>query len=247
MKKVLKWIGIVLLGLILLVVGTLLVLNERKPVGLQGPEADDLASKMMLAVNKEAWDTTRIVTWTFRGEHDYLWDKGRDLVEVVWGDMKVLLHTTTITGKAWKNGEELTGKKADKAMQKAWSFFCNDSFWLNPVVKAFDPGTSRSLVDLGEEGTGLMVSYDSGGVTPGDSYLWILNENGVPKAWKMWVKIIPVGGVKATWDNWIELNGGAKVATTHMLSIGELELTNIKAGMQFSDLGVEDPFGAIVH
>ena len=245
MKKVLKWLGLIVLGLIAVMVVAVLIISERKPEGQTGPEAEALAQKMMLAVNKPAWDTTKVLQWTFRGEHDYIWDKERNFVQVNWEDIKVLLHTKTKTGKVWEGQTELTGEDAAKLLEMAWSFFCNDSFWLNPVVKAFDPGTSRSIVTTNEGKEALMVSYSSGGVTPGDSYLWLLDETGLPNAWKMWVKIIPIGGFGTTWENWIDLSTGAKVATKHVLSIGEFELTNIKAAMQYSEIGIEDPFGPI--
>ena len=202
LKKILKWIGIIIGLIILAVVITGLALNESKPVGASGPEADALANKMLSAIDKPAWDSTKYVQWTFKGMHTFLWDKERNFVRISWGDKEVLLHTKTVTGKAFKDKKEVLGDEANKMIQSAWSYFCNDSFWLNAPAKAFDPGTSRSIVKLEDGNNGLMVSYDSGGVTPGDSYLWILDDNGLPKSWKMWVKIIPVGGVGSTWENW---------------------------------------------
>lgn len=221
--------------------------NESLPEGSKGTEADQLAQQMMASVNKDAWDNIAWMNWTFRGAHDYLWDKKRDMVEVTWGENdenKVILHTKTKRGKAYTNGK--LSEDPDKQIETAWSFFCNDSFWLNPVVKAFDPGTERSVVNLEDGRKGLKVSYTGGGVTPGDSYLWILDENNRPTAWKMWTKIIPIGGVEATWENW-ENFGGAQLSTKHLIKVPvkplDLELTNIKAGNTFQEMGrTEDPF-----
>ncbi|MEL6864257.1 MAG: hypothetical protein AAFP19_07560, partial [Bacteroidota bacterium] len=94
---------------------------------------------------------------------------------------------------------------------------------------------------------GLLVSYSSGGVTPGDSYLWILDESGQPVAWKMWVSIIPIGGLEFSWEDWMELPTGAKIATMHKSSLLDLDMSNIKAGHSLLDLGFkQDPFGPIV-
>jgi hypothetical protein len=56
----------------------------------------------------------------------------------------------------------------------------------NCSFKLRDPGTSRSIV-MQDEKEALMVTYTSGS-TPGDSYVWILDEN-IP-AWRMWVSIV---------------------------------------------------------
>ena len=112
------------------------------------------------------------------------------------------------------------------------------------MVKAFDPGTERSIVKLKDGREGLKVQYNTGGVTPGDSYVWFLDENGQPEAWKMWVSIIPLGGIENSWEGWQTLSTGAKISTTHTFLGKKREfLTGVKAGMNLSDFGLgEDPF-----
>lgn len=240
-------IAIALLIVIGLIAG--LLLNESKPTVNPSKEADQLAEKMLTAINKSAWDTTRIVQWTFfAGKHHYLWDKERNFVKVNWSNNVVLLNTKEVNGKAYVDGQLQEGSKAEKLIKTAWGYFCNDSFWLNAPAKAFDPGTKRSIVKVKGGQKGLMVSYESGGVTPGDSYVWILDENGLPKAWKMWVKIIPIGGVKTSWEDWIELEGGAKVAKAHSTAGPTLKLSNLKAGNDWGTFGEEkDPFQVLLN
>lgn len=246
MKKVLIWVGIIISALILVVLTVAIVANEPLPSGVPGPEAEVLAQKMLAAVDKEAWDTTTFVTWNFAGIHDYLWDKDRHAVQVRWSDKEVLLHTKSVTGLAFETGKPVSGERAKKLVDKAWAFFCNDSFWLNAVVKAYDPGTTRSLVRTDDGGTALLVSYSSGGVTPGDSYLWFLDADGTPRKWKMWVSVIPIGGVSVTWEDWVTLPTGAKVATAHRGGAFSLLLQEVHGGTSLAALGLtEDPFAAL--
>ncbi len=238
-----------MLGIIVLL-GVLLFfsVHEREPQGEPSAAADQLARAMMTSVDIAAWDSTHWVRWRFQGKHDYIWDRKRDFVQVQWEDMLVLLHTKTESGRAYQNGQQLSGKAADKAIDKALFFFYNDSFWLNPVAKAFDVGTKRSLVTLADGRSGLKVKYQTGGVTPGDAYVWILGENNRPVAWKMWVQIIPVGGLEASWAGWKQLPTGAWIATTHELLGGEIDMIqDLEGGMYMTDIGLSnDPFTAIV-
>ncbi|MGS0527908.1 hypothetical protein ACU8V7_24695 [Zobellia nedashkovskayae] len=102
-------------------------------------------------------------------------------------------------------------------MQRQKVFFNNDSFWLVAPFKVFDSGTQRSLVTLEDGSNALMITYSSGGSTPGDSYLWHLGPNGLPESYQMWVSIIPIGGLKATWDDWKIMESGAFLPTSHKL------------------------------
>lgn len=249
MKKFFKWlfIGLAILLLMLTIFG--FFMHESRPESAPSQEADTVAQKMMRAVDKTAWDTTAILSWDFAGRQQYVWDKSRNFVKVMWkDDNMVLLHTKSVTGKAYQKGVEVTGDKAAEMVSKAWGFFCNDSFWLNAVVKAFDPGTSRSLVKTADDRDALLVSYESGGVTPGDAYGWILDDNGMPKSWKMWVNIIPVGGLEFTWEDWITLSTGAKVATLHKSRIFDIKLSGVKGSASLAAHGLsDDPFAAIAN
>ncbi len=245
MKKVLKILGYFLLFIIAAIFILWFINNEKEPIGEAGSAADQLAEKMMASVNKTAWDSTRFVQWTFvRTGNEYFWDKERNLVKINFDGNEVLLNTKKIAGKAYQNGSEVMGDDANQFIQKAWNSFCNDSYWLNPVVKAFDPGTERSIVQLKDGGEGLKVQYKTGGVTPGDSYVWILDESGQPTAWKMWVSILPLGGIENSWEGWETLSTGAKVSTTHtFFGKPRQVISDIKAGMDLSVFGLgEDPF-----
>ncbi len=242
MSKIIKWIGIVLGSLLVIGVVVVALLSEKKPDGQPSAAADEMAQQMLKAIDKAAWDSTGIVAWTFAGRNHFIWDKAQHLVAVEWGKHLVLLNPNTISGKAFVKGVEQSGKRADKLVRTAWSSFCNDSFWLNAPSKVLDAGTERSIVTLKDGRQGLMVTYTSGGVTPGDSYVWILDESGLPIAWKMWVKIIPIGGLESTWSDWAALTGGAKIATSHEIGGAKIKITNLKSANSYEELGKASPF-----
>jgi len=77
-------------------------------------------------------------------------------------------------------------------------------------------------------------------VTPGDAYLWIPGEDDLPKAWRMWVNIIPVGGIETTWQGWTELGTGAKIATEHE-GWGTVMtfITDVAGGETLESIGVD--------
>ncbi|MEO9966893.1 MAG: hypothetical protein ABJF11_13940 [Reichenbachiella sp.] len=200
-------------------------MDEGLPEGKQGPEADQLAERMLESINHEAWIKTGAVSWGY-DDRAFVWDRLRHLAEVNFEGYQVLIDINNRQGLITSG--DTTGwtmeEKKDKCLW-AWRYWGNDSFWLNPVSKIFDPGTERRIVDwYGKEA--LLVTYTSGGSTPGDSYLWILDDNGRPKSWKLWVSIIPLGGMKFSWEKWVELETGVMVATRHFNAIKTIPLHN---------------------
>lgn len=217
-----------------------MAIDEARPKGVAGAEADALADRMLEALNAEAWDTTHAISFTsFRGYY-YLWDKENELVQVKLDAYETIFRTTDLKGMAYIDGKRVTGEEERQAIQQAWEYFANDSFWLIAPYKIKDPGTEHYLVDI-EGKEALMITYTSGGVTPGDSYLWLLEENGMPYAWKIWAQILPVGGLKFTWEDWKTFDTGAMIATRHD-GIFAFEMRNVKAGKSIEEITESNPF-----
>ncbi|MFT6167820.1 MAG: hypothetical protein ACJAV5_001074 [Vicingaceae bacterium] len=228
LTRIAKVLGIVIVGLVLVLTGLFAIYNEDLPAGGQPEAADALANKMLKAVNHEAYKTTEVIEWTFVGQHHYQWFKQENRVDVKWD--KTLVHLNLQhpdSSVVLKNNIEIKDESKSEIIQKAVDFFNNDSFWLVAPHKVFDPGTERKIVPLENGEQGLLVSYTSGGSTPGDSYLWILDESGLPKAFKMWVSVIPLGGLEATWDNWTKAENGALFPTNHKMLFLTIALDDV--------------------
>ncbi|MFT6807578.1 MAG: hypothetical protein ACJA01_000798 [Saprospiraceae bacterium] len=216
-----------------------LVASEDRPTVVEGKDAQVMAQKMLSAINKSAWDTLPYIKWTFSGKNHYVWDRVDNKAIVTIGEVEVQLDPDEVTGTATENGVVLEGEAKDKAVQSGWSNWCNDMFWLSAPYKIHDRGTSLAIAKDEDGKEGLLVTYESGGVTPGDSYLWFLDDAGMPTGYKMWVSIIPIGGIYTSWEDWITVPGGAKIAQQHQGNISALKIpiTDVKAGFSWSDLG----------
>lgn len=237
LKKLLKGLLFTILVLLVLVGGFSLYLHESRPEGVSGAEAEALADKMLEAVHSEKWEQLGAIEWDFPRGHHYVWDRKRHFVEVNWGNRRALLAPDEGTAMTYADGQLLSGDEAEEAKKKAYQLFWNDSFWLAAFTKVKDPGTTRELVDLEDEGKALLVTFGSGGLTPGDAYMWKLDDSGRPRSWQMWVDIIPVGGLEFVYEDWSELPGGALVARTHNGMLFDVDLKGIKGGGSVVELG----------
>jgi len=235
--KFLKWLGIVLA--ILLAAGFAFVKSTSQdvPKDLANEDPELYISKMYEALNKPAWDSLAYTSWTFMGNHHFFWNKRDNKVVVKWKEEEILMDLNT--QKAIDLNNSATAA-TEKQQSKAWNFWCNDSFWFCAPFKVKDPGTSQSIVQMEDGNKGLMITYNSGGVTPGDKYMWILDEQNMPSGWKMWVKIIPMKGMYTSWEDYVTLAGGAKVASKHGNGKFTLNITNIKSGFKAEDIGYTD-------
>ncbi len=229
--KVISSIIVIIAGAVFLMIT---LQSESKPNGKIGSEADVLAEKMLSSVNDAAWQQTAVLSWGFRN-HNYIWDKQRHFAQVKIDENEILIDINARKGVIVKSKEVLSEEKKSKLCKSAWEYWVNDSFWLNPITKCKDGGTAREITTLDDGTEALMVVYNSGGVTPGDSYLWILDENNRPKAWKLWVSIIPVKGMEFSWDNWVQLSTGAWISTLHRGAL-DIKITDPKGYASLGDM-----------
>jgi hypothetical protein len=256
-----SWVRRIIAGLLvaLLLLGgglaaLIVALSKPLPKGEPGPGADELAHAIERAIDKDAWARTGALRWTFAGKFHHLWDRKRSFDRVSWGEVLVLCDLSKQTGVAYQNGQRISGEKERKLVAKAYASWTNDAFWLNPLVKLFDDGVTRSVVTEPGGRKGLLISYNSGGLTPGDSYLWLLSgqagDAGLrPEAWRMWVSIIPLKGIENAWDGWVQLATGAWVSTRHKfagLPI-TLKLDDVAGASTLSELVPgPDPFAPLM-
>jgi hypothetical protein len=233
MKKVLKALGIFLAILAIVIAIFYYKNNETLPIGVQGIEADNLAKKMLSALNYKAYKNTEYLEWSFRDSHHYKWNKLENQVTVIWDNNEVIVDTQNPNNSEIIKSNQTIA--SDQLIKTATDYFNNDSFWLVAPFKVLDPGVQRSIVKHNDKDA-LLITYTSGGSTPGDSYLWILDEQGLPKSYKMWVDIIPIGGTEATWKDWTTTSTGIKLPTKHNiplfgveLNLGDVKSNNPKA------------------
>lgn len=214
-KKTFLALVVISLGLVLVIQW----LSKPLPESITGPEADGLARDVQEALNITGYKALNEIQFSFR-DHHYLWNKAEERVLVSWEDYQVdLILSETENSKILQGGKE--SNRID-LIDKAKAYFYNDSYWLVAPFKFFDPGVVRSLVETNNGSKALLITHTSGGVTPGDSYLWYFDENLIPTHFELWVSIIPIKGVSATWSSWVSKQD-VLFSTFHKL--GPLEIT----------------------
>jgi hypothetical protein len=238
-KKIIKIIGGVI---IFFTLPTLLLFgfmyfkyNEDLPTGEKGPPADQLANRMLNSLNHDAYKATDYIEFTFKKRHRFKWSKTENTCEVYWKNVKVDLDLANNDGsQVYISDIKYDGVEKKDYIQKAVDLFNNDSFWLVAPYKVFDPGVERRLVKTEDNKEALLVSYTNGGSTPGDSYLWHFDANGKPKSYQMWVGILPIGGLEASWSDWVTTDTGAELPTFHKLLAFGLEIEGVRTSIQSS-------------
>lgn len=212
----------IFLALVVISLGLVLVIqwfSKPLPESIAGPEADGLARDVQEALNITGYKALNEIQFSFR-DHHYLWNKAEERVLVSWEDYQVdLILSETENSKILQGGKE--SNRID-LIDKAKAYFFNDSYWLVAPFKFFDPGVVRSLVETNDGSKALLITHTSGGVTPGDSYLWYFDENLIPTHFELWVSIIPIKGVSATWSSWVSKQ---EVLFSSFHKLGPLEIT----------------------
>lgn len=254
LKKVAKWLLVAVLVLVAGVVVWGVVANEPRPDGGEsGEAADALARRVQAAVGHEGFEELGAIAFDFAGMNRHLWDRERGYAYVSWGDLpspggpsdggetEVWLRLGDKSGVVKVDGSEVRGEDADELRETAWGRHINDTFWLYPFDSFFDEGVTRKAI-----GDALWVEYSSGGATPGDGYLWHLDSDGRPTHWQMWVSVIPVGGVEASWARWETVGEGVAIATEHEMGPLGFEVTHLRVADSAAELADgDDPFAPL--
>ena len=209
LRKIGKWLLITALAFVTLFTTLYFMISNSIPNGESGQRAEELTDNMLASLNFKAYKKLSSISWTFRDKHHYRWDRKNGIVSSTFDKTSVKLDFRT------GNHEVISASSSnrDSLIQVAISYFYNDSFWLVAPFKIRDKGTTRKFVET-DDGPGILVSYASGGVTPGDTYLWVLDENYRPKYWRLWTSNVPIPGLKFEWKNWKQ-HKGAWLATDH--------------------------------
>jgi hypothetical protein len=215
-----------------------------------GPSAVALARHVEELVGIRAWRATGAIQWRLASGARHLWDKRRNFDRQELKDgTTIWINLGTKRGRVARDGAPITGPEAEALLARAYARWANDSFWLNPLAKLFDEGVELSRIDRlpdQPDAMGLLVEYKQGGVTPGDRYLWVVPGRGPPRAWRMWVSILPIGGLEASWEGWVKTKTGAWISTAHRLLFITLRIHELETAARVETLaGGADPFAGL--
>ncbi|MFZ9889265.1 MAG: hypothetical protein ACO3JL_17360 [Myxococcota bacterium] len=223
------------------------LLGAARPQGQPSSEAEQLTDRMLQQLHSAGFEHTGALRFRMGNARPLiLWDRERSFVEVRHDDgLRVLLDLNSRLAVADRAGIAVKNEELPKLADDAYAVWANDSFWLVAPFKVRDPGTQRSVVE-DATGSGLLVEYTSGGVTPGDAYLWEFDDAGRPLAWRMWVQVLPIGGLRVEWRDWVTLPTGAVVAKTRALGGVSFHFDPLEAAAHLDELvGTGDPFGPL--
>lgn len=114
MKRVFKIVFKILMSLLIIIVITGVVLkltfNQNIPTGTTGKPADDLALKMLAAIQNDKFLDAQRIQWTFLDKNHYVWLPQLDKINVSWDKYKVELQTNNYEkSTAYKNNILLNG------------------------------------------------------------------------------------------------------------------------------------------
>ncbi|MCA9520192.1 MAG: hypothetical protein KC609_04445 [Myxococcales bacterium] len=218
------------------------------PKGVEGPGAERLLARMKAATNNAAFfERTAAVEFDFDGRHQIVWDRRRGLAEVRFkakgARLRVQIATNRSRVVAWTGSRRVVGPRELETLAKtAYAYFINDTFWLNPVFHIDQKSARRYLVSPNE----LLVRFESGGVTPGDTYLFKVDERYRVRKMTMWVQIIFVKGLPVIFEDYVTTETGVTLATSHRILFYNLELKGVRMYRRYPPLGATDPFADLL-
>lgn len=217
---------------------------QSLPSGNSGEKAEVLKEKMKEAAAVDNFKNTAAVSFLFADRDRIFWDRQSGFYRVEWSswgdDYRVERDRRSGAARIFENGEKVTDHEERKELYKeAEKKFVNDTYWLIPQVHFDSPGAQSYYID----DKTLRITFSSGGVTPGDSYVFHLNDENLIKTMEMWVDIIPFSGVDAGFSEYKKTETGVPVAREHsLLLFVSVDLTDMKMYAEYPLEGEADVF-----
>jgi hypothetical protein len=185
------------------------------------PKAVAVADRVMQALGgQDAWNATRYLRFDFavdRGgktvaRRAHTWDKwnGRYRVEGKDKDGKdlvVAMNLNTKEGRATLAGAALSGADLDSALETAYAWWVNDTYWLLMPYKMRDPGVTLKLAGRETKGDEswdkVLLTFQNVGLTPKDRYWAFVNtKTGLVDRWEFVLKGEKTPPVPFEWKGW---------------------------------------------
>jgi len=185
------------------------------------PKAVAVADRVMQALGgEEAWKATRYLRFDFavdRGgqtvmRRAHTWDKwsGRYRVEGKdkdGRDLVVAMNVNTKEGQATLAGTPLAGEPLKAALETAYAWWVNDTYWLLMPFKMRDPGVVLKFA--GHEAKGadawdkVLLTFEGVGLTPKDKYwVYVNTTTGLVDRWEFVLKGEKTPPVPFEWKGW---------------------------------------------
>ncbi|MBC6426712.1 MAG: hypothetical protein GDA51_09655 [Ekhidna sp.] len=150
-----------------------------------------LADKAMQAMGgRQAWDNTRFLSWNFFGRRDHLWDKqtGDIRIEVPSNDLTILMNIHSKEGSVYKGGQVMPDS-TDYFLEKGYSWWVNDAYWLVMPYKLKDTGVTLKYMREDTTLSGVLsdviqLTFENTGLTPQNIYeVWIDADSKLVTQW----------------------------------------------------------------
>jgi hypothetical protein len=185
------------------------------------PKAVAVADRVMQALGGEdAWKATRYLRFDFAVDRDgktvmsraHTWDKWRGRYRVEGKDkdgkdLVVAMNVNTKEGQATLAGAPLAGDALKAALETAYAWWVNDTYWLLMPYKMRDPGVVLSYAGRETKGADawdkLLLTFDGVGLTPKDKYWVYVNaRTGLVDRWEFVLKGEKTPPVPFEWKGW---------------------------------------------
>jgi hypothetical protein len=187
------------------------------------PRAVEIADRVLEALGgRDAWEATRHVRWNFFGARRHVWDRWSGDVRIEHEDRVVLMNIRNREGRVQVAGEELTDPEARaEALETAYAWWINDSYWMFMPFKLEDPGVilrDGGVVELpdGRRADRLIVTFADVGLTPRNRYdVDVARDTHLPAQWSYYVdRDDPEPRFTLPWSGWQRF-GDILLATDH--------------------------------